>query len=91
MNFIQLPEEAGCKALEAANSDQAIPILESRDDIQAVLTDVNGHFVDAEAGTCDSWQWAANSIDCDLQHRRLKHIDFPVNEQLVCNLTKTGG
>ena len=33
--------EAGYEVLEAANADQAIRVLESRDDISMVYTDVN--------------------------------------------------
>jgi CheY-like chemotaxis protein len=38
---IDMVEEAGFEAIEAADADEAIRILESRNDIRAVFTDVN--------------------------------------------------
>jgi CheY-like chemotaxis protein len=40
MNVVQVAEDAGYEVLEAANADEAIDILECRDDICAVFTDV---------------------------------------------------
>lgn len=41
MCAVQMVEEAGCAAIEAANADEAVAILESRSDIRIVFTDVN--------------------------------------------------
>jgi two-component system, response regulator PdtaR len=38
---LDMVEEAGFEAIEASNADEAIRILESRNDIRAVFTDVN--------------------------------------------------
>jgi two-component system, response regulator PdtaR len=38
---VSLVEEAGFEAVEAANADQAVKILEARDDIRVVFTDIN--------------------------------------------------
>ncbi len=40
MNIVQVAEDAGYEVLEAANADEAIDILECRNDICAVFTDV---------------------------------------------------
>ena len=40
LNAVEMIEEAGFAAVEAANADKAISILESRDDIRFVFTDV---------------------------------------------------
>jgi len=40
LNAVQMIEEAGFEAIEAANADEAIRILESRSDIRIVFTDV---------------------------------------------------
>jgi CheY-like chemotaxis protein len=40
LNAVEMIEEAGFDAVEAANADKAISILESRDDIRFVFTDV---------------------------------------------------
>ncbi len=41
MNAIAIVEEAGFQAIAASDADEAIRILESRNDIRAVFTDVN--------------------------------------------------
>jgi CheY-like chemotaxis protein len=41
MNAMEIVEDGGFEAIGAANADQAIRILESRDDISLVFTDVN--------------------------------------------------
>lgn len=40
LNAVDMIRQAGFDAIEAANADQAISILEERDDIVAVFTDV---------------------------------------------------
>lgn len=41
MDAVDMIEEAGFEAVEAANADQAIAILESRTDIRIVFTDID--------------------------------------------------
>ena len=41
MDAVGIVRDAGFEALEAANSDAAIKILEKRDDVRVVFTDVN--------------------------------------------------
>jgi CheY-like chemotaxis protein len=40
LNAVAIVEEAGFEAIAASNADEAIQVLESRADIQAVFTDV---------------------------------------------------
>jgi CheY-like chemotaxis protein len=40
MNAVEMIEAAGYVALEASNADEAIAILENRDDIRVVFTDI---------------------------------------------------
>jgi CheY-like chemotaxis protein len=40
MNAVEMVEEAGFEAVEASDADEAIRILESRNDIRAVFTDI---------------------------------------------------
>jgi CheY-like chemotaxis protein len=40
MNAVEMVEEAGFEAIEASDADEAIRILESRNDIRAVFTDI---------------------------------------------------
>jgi CheY-like chemotaxis protein len=41
VSAVQIVEEAGYEALEAANADEAIKLLEARPDIRLVFTDVH--------------------------------------------------
>jgi CheY-like chemotaxis protein len=41
MCAVEMVEDAGYEAIEAANADEAVAILESRSDIRIVFTDVN--------------------------------------------------
>lgn len=41
MLAVEVVEDAGLEAIEAANADAAIAILESRDDIRLVFTDID--------------------------------------------------
>jgi CheY-like chemotaxis protein len=41
MGAVQMLEDAGFAVVEASNADHAMRILESRDDIRAVFTDIN--------------------------------------------------
>jgi CheY-like chemotaxis protein len=43
MNLVQVAEDVGYVVLEAPNADEAIEILDSRNDIRAVITDVIMH------------------------------------------------
>jgi CheY-like chemotaxis protein len=40
LDAVQIAEDAGFEVLEAANADEAIEILEGRDDIRVVFTDI---------------------------------------------------
>jgi CheY-like chemotaxis protein len=52
MSAVHIVEDAGFAVVEACNADEAIAILESRDDIRAVFTDIN------MSGTMDGWKLA---------------------------------
>ncbi|WP_332908814.1 response regulator [Sphingomonas mollis] len=58
---VDMVEDAGFTALEAANSTEAVRILETRRDIQIVFTDVNmPQGIDGlDLATCirDRWPW----------------------------------
>jgi two-component system, response regulator PdtaR len=40
LNAVAIVTDAGFEALEAANADEAIRVLESRDDIRVIFTDI---------------------------------------------------
>ena len=52
MNAFQMLEDAGYAVVEAGNADEAIRILESRNDIRAVFTDIT------MPGSMDGWKLA---------------------------------
>ena len=52
MSAVHIVEDAGFAVVEACNADEAIGILESRNDIRAVFTDIN------MAGSMDGWKLA---------------------------------
>jgi CheY-like chemotaxis protein len=52
ISALQIVEDAGFTALEACNADEAIAILESRNDIRAVFTDIR------MPGSMDGWKLA---------------------------------
>lgn len=41
MRAVDLVEEAGFQALEAENADQALQLLETRNDVRVILTDID--------------------------------------------------
>jgi len=41
MNAVEIVTNAGYEVLEAANADEAIAILEARNDIRIIFTDIN--------------------------------------------------
>lgn len=54
MMGVDMAEEAGFEAVEAANADEAIKLLESRDDIRLIFTDI-----DMPAGSMNGLMLAA--------------------------------
>jgi two-component system, response regulator PdtaR len=52
MNPVDMVEDAGFKAIAASNADEAISILENRNDMRAVFTDVQ------MPGSMDGLRWA---------------------------------
>ena len=52
ISALDIVQDAGFAVLEASNADEAIAILESRDDIRAVLTDIR------MPGSMDGWELA---------------------------------
>jgi len=54
MNAVDVVEEAGFEVIEASNADEAIRILEERDDIVLIVTDI-----DMPAGSMNGLRLAA--------------------------------
>ena len=41
LGAVQIAEDEGFEAIEAANADEAIEILENRSDVRAIFTDIH--------------------------------------------------
>lgn len=80
MVALDLVEEAGFNALEAADADQAIRVLESRTDIRLIFTDI-----DMPAGSMNGLRlafsvrnrWPEIAIIMASGHYRAKQDDLP--------------
>ena len=66
ISALDIVEDAGFAVLEACNADEAIAILESRNDIRAVLTDIRmpGSMDGWESGRGHTPPLAADAPDC---------------------------
>jgi CheY-like chemotaxis protein len=85
MNIVQVAQDSGFEVLDAANADEAIEILESRNDIRAVFTTVR------MPGSMDGLR-LANTIRHRWPSIRLlvtsgldvsNHPDFPIKGQFI--------
>ena len=73
LHAVNLVEDAGYKAIEASNSEEAIAILEARKDIRIVFTDVD------MPGTMDGLK-LAHASDADMPERG-RFISKPYRDQ----------
>ena len=101
MNAVDVVEEAGFEVIEASNADEAIRILEERDDIVLIVTDI-----DMPAGSMNGLRLAAKvkrrwppiQIIVVSGHYRATDADLPADsvflpkpyqsEQLVAHIHK---
>jgi CheY-like chemotaxis protein len=80
MNIVQVAEDLGYEASEAANADEAIEILESRDDIRAVFTDVGmpGSMDGLKLARAIRGRWPPIQLIVTSGRDVSKHPDFPM-------------
>lgn len=76
---VDLVEEAGFIALEAANADEAVALLEQRSDIGVVFTDVDmpGSMDGLKLANAIRDRWPPVEIIVTSGHVRLSDVDLP--------------
>ena len=69
MGAVQMLEDAGFTVVEAGNAHDAVSILEDRNDVRAIFTDINmpGTMDGIEVGPNGKRPLAANSPDCHVR------------------------
>lgn len=79
MNAVEMIEDAGFQALDAADADEAITILETRDDIRVVFTDIDmpGSMDGIKLAQAVRGRWPPVKIVATSGHFRLKAGDLP--------------
>jgi CheY-like chemotaxis protein len=72
-------EEEGFFVIEAANADEAVRILESRNDIRVVFTDIDmpGSMDGAKLAACIRYRWPPVEIILTSGHEGLKDVEIP--------------
>jgi CheY-like chemotaxis protein len=85
MNVVQVAEDAGYKVLEAANADEAIEILEGRDDICAVFTDIimPGFMDGLKLVRAIKGRWPPIRIIVSSGTNVSHHPDFPIHDRFI--------
>src|SRR6195256_59668 len=79
MNAVEMIEAAGFEAVEAANADQAINILESRRDITVVFTDIQmpGSMDGLKLARAVRGRWPPIKIMVTSGHVEISETDLP--------------
>src|SRR6266436_7505798 len=79
MNAVDMIEAAGFEAVEAANADEAIEILESRRDIGVVFTDIQmpGSMDGLKLARAVRGRWPPIKIIATSGHAHVSEIELP--------------
>ena len=79
MDAVDMIEAAGFEAVEAANADQAIEILEARSDITVIFTDIQmpGSMDGLKLAQAVRGRWPPIKIVATSGHLDVKEIDLP--------------
>lgn len=85
INAVEMIEMAGFTALEAANADQAIEILEARDDIRVVFTDIQmpGSMDGLKLAQAVRGRWPPIEIIATSGHVAVSEHDLPARGRFV--------
>jgi CheY-like chemotaxis protein len=85
MNIVQVAEDSGYEILEAANADEAIQILQSRNDIRVVFTDVGmpGSMDGLRLARFIKDRWPPIQLVVTSGRDVSNHPDFPANGQFI--------
>src|SRR6266436_5590292 len=85
MNAVDMIEAAGFEAVEAANADEAIEILESRRDIGVVFTDIQmpGSMDGLKLARAVRGRWPPIKIVTTSGQRIMEEIDLPEGGRIL--------
>lgn len=81
MTAVSMVEDGGFEALEAANADEAITLLEARDDIRLVFTDIDmpyGSMNGLKLAAAVRHRWPPIAIIMVSGHRTPQQSEMPV-------------
>jgi two-component system, response regulator PdtaR len=81
----QLLEEAGYDVISTSNADEAIAVLESRNDIRIIITDINipGSMNGLKLAAAVRWRWPPTKIVVATGKGRLDEDQMPEQSQFV--------
>ena len=79
MNAVEMIQDAGFEAIEAADADEAIAILEARSDIRVVFTDIDmpGSMNGIRLAQAVRGRWPPIKIIATSGHFKLQEGDLP--------------
>jgi len=80
IDSVDLAEQAGCEALQAANADEALRVLERHDDVTIILTDVDmprGSMNGLALARIVCGRWPAIRIIVMSGHQSVAESDLP--------------
>ena len=81
----QILEQAGYQVVSAANADEAIEILESRDDIRIIITDINmpGSMDGLRLAAAVKDRWPPIKIVIATGKARPRREEMPIDSQFL--------
>jgi CheY-like chemotaxis protein len=85
MNIVHVAQDAGFEILEAGNADEAIEILEGRDDIRAIFTSVRmpGSMDGLRLANTISSRWPSIQMLVTSSLNVSNHMYFPMNGRFI--------
>lgn len=92
MNTVEMVEEAGYTAIEASNADEALGILDRRNDIRIVFTDINmpGSMNGLELAEAVAEAWPQIRVALTSGRYILRDEDLPDNDRFILKPFDTG-
>jgi two-component system, response regulator PdtaR len=85
MNTVEMVEDAGYEAVEAANADEGLAMLERRDDIAVVVSDINmpGSMNGLEFAQVIAESWPRVPVVLTSGRFLLRDEDLPGNDRFI--------
>jgi two-component system, response regulator PdtaR len=85
VNTVEMVEEAGYEAVEATNADEGLAMLERRDDVAVVVTDINmpGSMNGLELAQVIAENWPRVRVVLTSGRFFLRDEDLPDNDRFI--------